>query len=213
MTWRAHDLLDKDPALLLRHFRLRGVGADAQEGLLGWLEGRYHLRLRNSIPTALEMLEIQCQGQRWVTLIDDEAKQFVRYGRHANAFEFLLHDLEHAHKFFGDSKSHLGQVRFFQFLRANLPCFKPLLSDADFLKAFEYLISDMNAHPMHLMKYLKAIVFTTFAKDETQTTAFFARIFEEWPADVREAAFRINTPWLESRADHEILTDYFAGAV
>ena len=53
---------------LFQHYYFRGVVQDSHEGLVGWLEARYPLILRRDIPTPDEMLEIQCEGRRFVCI-------------------------------------------------------------------------------------------------------------------------------------------------
>ncbi|MBX3020930.1 MAG: hypothetical protein KF799_04580 [Bdellovibrionales bacterium] len=199
-------------AELLRHYQLKGVGRDSQAGLLGWLEGRYPLDLREDIPSPHEMLEVQCRGRRYVTLMQRPEQQFVRYGRHKGALEFLLHDLEHAHKFFGEPLLQRGQQRFFRLLAQEMSRLHTLSQEESFQHELNYLMADMNSHPLHLLKYLKAIVLNACKRTGRQDyDPFCSALFAAWqmPEAVRAAADRINSPGQESAVDHELLANWF----
>lgn len=198
------------PVEFLKTFQLKGVGRDSQAGLLGWLEERYPLDCRPDIPTPREMLDIQCEGRRFVTLMRKPEEQFVVYGRHPGALEFLLHDLEHAHKFFGNEDQMRGQIAFFRRLRDILPRLEPLM-DAQFSGELDYLMADMNSHPVHLLKYLKAIVLNACQRRGTDYEEFCMSLFDAWgmPPEVREAAVRINSPGLETPADQITVAGFF----
>lgn len=196
---------------LLRRFQIKGVREDSRQGLLGWLEGRYPLHLSHTAPSPEQMLEFQCRGERVVTLyLEDQGP----IGRHAGPFEFLLHDLEHAHKFFGD-RSFPGQRRFFILLKDAITAglFTPLLGNRKFRSELEYLMSDMNSHPLHLLKYLKAILLDALPeKRVAELDRFCDELFDIWklPPTVCEAARRINYPALENNEARLRVSDFFA---
>jgi hypothetical protein len=74
---------------LFQHYYFRGVVQDSHEGLVGWLEARYPLILLRDIPTPDEMLEIQCECRRFVSLLLDDGEQFQAYGRHRESHRKL----------------------------------------------------------------------------------------------------------------------------
>jgi hypothetical protein len=206
-------------AQLLSHFQLKSVREDSVLGLKGWLEGKYHLELWLTQPTPAEMLDLQTQGRRVITLYLDPADQDRKIGRHAGAYGFCLHDLEHAEKFFGGETD--GQIRFFRHLKIGVASghFAHLIDDPQFSGEFDYLMSDMNSHPVHLMKYLKAIVIGLFERRSERATELFQtwceRLFEIWDLnqDVTEAALRLNFPSREREEDRVRLAAYFQGVL
>lgn len=211
---RIEGLRDVDD--LLTAYQFKGVREDSQQGLHGWLRGIYPLHLRHDIPAPLEMLEAQCEGERFVTLLADKEAQFRPIGRHAGAFEFLLHDLEHANKFFGNEKCFRGQVVFFRHMREalNSGLLNDLTSDERFAKDLAYLISDMNSHPLHLFKYMKAIILEVFKRwgaDANEFDELFSSLLDHWrwEKEFRLCAMRINNPGQETPLDAEIFTKYF----
>jgi hypothetical protein len=200
---------------LFRRFFFRGVVLDSHEGLVGWLDGRYPLQLRLDIPSPDEMLEIQCRGLRYVSLLLNDDVQFQAYGRHRDACDFLLHDFEHAHKFYGDPQTHGGQVRFFQALWKTRSAFAPWAGDAVFNKDLDYLKSDMNSHPVHLLKYLKAVVLSAEMRKSglrhPPLDNFWTGLFGSWfmGADVLRAVLHINHPEIETPADLLTVAEFF----
>jgi len=206
-------------AQLFQHYHLKAVREDSQTGLLGWLTGEYPLEARLDVPTPREMLDIQCQGRRIATLLLKPGQQNSPIGRHAGAYEFLLHDLEHAHKFFGGEFE--GQVRFFKLLRKAIEQghFQPFALDAQFENELNYLMSDMNSHPVHLLKYLKAIALNAFHrlggdKDRLLKT-WSEELFDRWglPAVVKHSALKINYPGIESDGDRHRVAGFFSGVI
>ncbi len=200
-----------DFSSLIANFQLKGVREDSRQGLLGWLEGRYPLTLLSHPPTPEELLNYQCRGERVVTLFADDQGPI---GRHAGPYEFLLHDLEHAHKFFGEG-SFLGQKRFFNLLREALHsgAFAELSANAKFSADLDYLMADMNSHPLHLLKYLKAIVLEAMPeKRVSELDRWCDNLFNIWdlPEPVREAARKINYPALENNEARLRVSDFFA---
>jgi hypothetical protein len=183
--------------------------------MFAWLEGRYPLDLREDIPTPQEMLDVQCEGRRYVTLMPRPEQQLTSYGRHEDACAFTLHDLEHAHKFFGDPECQRGQMRFFRGLRAALPRLQLWCEDAVFTRDLDYLMSDMNSHPVHLVKFLKAIILTAEIRRTGERHPplrdFFAELFSHWQIgnDLALAALRINQPGEETVDDQVQLATFF----
>jgi hypothetical protein len=192
---------------------MKSVREDSRMGLAGWLKQEYPLILVEEIPTPEQMLEIQCQGKRYVTLLEAPEWQQRKLGRHNGAFEFLLHDLEHAHKFLGDKSSHRGQVHFFRLVKnTDLGHF---LMDEQFRREYHYLISDMNSHPVHLLKYLKAIVLNAFIREtgnkHIDLDDFWSNLFASWNMNDHqlEAGLRINAPGIENPDAQKKVFDFF----
>ena len=205
-----------DIADLLEHFLMKGIRLDSQLGLLGFLSGNYQLELVFRVPTPAEMLELQCEGRRFLTLIDNLACKSFDLGRHKTPFEFFLHDLEHAHKFFGNPEQYGGQVLFFKFLRASLAEFEVFSGDAKFRADLNYLMSDMNTHPMHLFKFLKAVVCSAEMRrtqlNQVDLTHFWSALLgQKWKMSgkVLDAARRINQPDQETEVDRVLVSRHF----
>ena len=143
--------------------RVRGVKIAVNRSLLAWHLGLYPLQLFFTIPTPLEVLAQQAQGYRPVSLIFNSTSSshsdFALGQR--DPWSFLVHDLIHADQFFFQNQMQQEQQilchlflelyhrQFWQHLWQRYP---QAQSES------EYLFSDMNAHPIHLLKVFKAIL-------------------------------------------------------
>lgn len=156
VEWKHLSVLD-----FIFRYRLRLVPELALEALAKWQAGEYALVLDLKMPTTLEMLEVQCAGSRYVTLFADAdaIRRSTREARHA--FDFLLHDLVHAEHFFSHPELKVGQTAFYRAMKSahEAGLFdEALANDGIFKKEWEYLVSDMNSHPVHLMKSFQAVL-------------------------------------------------------
>ena len=103
---------------------------------------------------------MQVEGTRPVTVLSEWPRLHDPVLAKPNAFAFMVHDLEHAWKFFHNPEMHLQQRDFFRLLFTALEygSFDVYLSDPAFSAKFDYLISDMNTHTMHASQFLRAIL-------------------------------------------------------
>lgn len=145
---------------ITRDYGFLKVSTQAIEGLHGWLQGHYRIRLLKSIPSPTEVLALQASGIRPVTLISQFPRAYLPVLHKADALAFMLHDLEHASRFFQDATSHRMQRHFFRSMEAALSAglFEDYLTDPVFSERMDYLISDMNTHPVHSIRFLHAIL-------------------------------------------------------
>ena len=126
-----------------------------RRALISWHLKMYPLVLLPKIPSPRELLELQAQGKRVVTLFPKIEDWQIKWGKFT-AWEFTAHDLIHADHFFQDSQLHKKQTQFYQFILNNWE--HPLIDSLHNESGFEYLISDMNSHPKHLLQTLSALV-------------------------------------------------------
>ena len=140
--------------------QFRGVRPKVPAALRGWLTGRWGLDLRHDVPSPREVLGAQARGRRMVTAITRFPCLLEPVLGKPNAFAFLLHDLEHAHKYFHSPGLFRSQLALFRALEAAVVgrVFEPYTIDPLFAAKFHYLISDMNTHPQHAYQYLRAIL-------------------------------------------------------
>ena len=148
---------------------LRSIPLSVARTLTAWQSGTYSLELLEYIPTPEEVLEMQCQGKRCVSMLhlQDQISNFVEHER--DVLGFLIHDLIHADQFFADPQKAAQQIRFSNKLKlvCQLPQIQKMMAeDSHFKNEFHYLISDMNSVPLHLIKTLKAIVLGFFKRKE-----------------------------------------------
>jgi hypothetical protein len=145
---------------LLARYQFRGVKPGVTIALGAWLRNAWTLVLRADIPAPLEVLRMQTRGARPVTVLTDPQRMLQPVLTKADAFAFLLHDLEHAHKFFHDPRLHALQRALLSALAVAVErrLFDAYLNESEFRARFDYLISDMNTHPLHSLHYLRAIL-------------------------------------------------------
>lgn len=137
----------------LNSHTLRKVSLRVNRSLIAWSEGKYNLCYTENVPTPMEVLEMQSLGKRIVSIPKETISNKTPY-------EFVIHDLEHADRFFHDPLLHSTQVQFFNNLKSWIKAelFSELMRDDVFETKFNYLISDMNSHPAHMSQYLKHII-------------------------------------------------------
>lgn len=153
---------------LLQRYTFRGVRLEAPAALCQWLKGVWPLTFCTDVPSPRAVLAMQARGTRPVTVITEFPAMFAPVHDKADAFHFLIHDLEHAHRFFEDDESHLAQRRLADVLMAELngARFDPYLGDPLFRAKFDYLIADMNTHVAHALHYLRAILIEFHLRQE-----------------------------------------------
>jgi hypothetical protein len=174
------------------NFALKSTPLAVNRALLEWGKGNYHLVLMTRIPSPIEVLEQQRLGRRCVTtLIDERIGRFVLGER--DALSFTMHDLIHADHFYFNNESYQGQLGFYGLLHKTKSYFD--LEHEKFQQEFEYLISDMNAYPIHLLKCLKSAMVHHFSTD----------YFNNW-IDLPEELHLLNTKeYLPEVMDRKIL--------
>jgi hypothetical protein len=133
----------------------KGHSDRIRRALIRWHLGQYPLVMLHQIPSPRELLELQAEGKRVVTVFLNPEDWRKKWGKFS-AWEFTVHDLVHADHFFQDIDLHQQQTRFYNFILQNWQ--HPLVSSLQSQPGFEYLISDMNSHPRHLLQTLSALV-------------------------------------------------------
>ena len=129
----------------------------------------YPLRISEIVPTPKELLQLQLSGSRIITLNEDCELWPTNYYSGRDFLGFIMHDLIHADHFFLDPEHRDGQLGFFRFIESILEdkMLNDLLFQDSFKTGFEYIISDMNSHPVHLFQTLHALLFTENKHDES----------------------------------------------
>lgn len=202
---------------------LRSLPFAVSRSLCQWKEGLYPLKLRTDIPTAEEVLLMQCDGYRCVSMLIEKAEiqNFVLEGR--DVFGFLVHDLIHADHFFSDPLNAQAQIHFSQKLWVlyQLPLIQGMLQkDPQFVVEFQYLMADMNSVPLHLLKSLKAVLLGYYKRREgvAMNSPLDLRSEDEFQSSLKvllqpwsfsqeaiQAALRLNTPKYRAPEDSLLL--------
>jgi hypothetical protein len=168
-------------------FNLHSVPQSARFSLASWyLEDNFKLVLFvNKIPTPREVLEMQANAQRCVTIIFDRLDRLVLGER--DPLSFMLHDLVHAYKMFHNEYLLKGQIGFSKAISnlLNDVTGAKLInelneSNKDFAHQFDYLISDMNSHWKHLFHYFKATLINAFKAKYKLTTDLSGQSLEHF---------------------------------
>ncbi|WP_374074113.1 hypothetical protein [Bdellovibrio bacteriovorus] len=214
------------PTPFVEHFcslSWRSIPLSVGQSLCAWNSGRYPLRLLTSIPTPEDVLNMQAEGHRCISMLIEEQQisHFVEEGR--DVLGFIVHDLIHADHFFADPEKAKAQIHFCKklLLIQKLPEIQKMLNcDPIFKGEFHYLMSDMNSVPLHLLKTLKAILLGYYKRREglgmtsslsSQTEAEFLDLFGkalapwEFTPEALFAAQRLNTALYKGPADGELL--------
>ncbi|MGI9211596.1 MAG: hypothetical protein ACR2HF_03920, partial [Methylococcaceae bacterium] len=150
--------LDTELVFRLETFQYKGIIPGVPKALAEWLRGRWPLTLLERVPGSREVLDFQVRGTRPVTLMAAYPRMLEPVLGKANGLDFMVHDLEHACKFFADAELNRLQRQFFRWLwKAETEgVLNPWPDDAVYAQRLDYLISDMNTHPVHGLRYLSA---------------------------------------------------------
>lgn len=120
--------------------------------------------ISNVAPTPYDLLSIQARGQRVITFEENFSIWDQLIYDHRDVLSFWLHDLVHAAEFYQNEDDKKYQISFYRWIELlNLKhsdenIFSAFLAEEKNRTRFEYLISDMNSHPLHLVKTFRAIL-------------------------------------------------------
>ncbi len=138
---------------MLAEYHVRGVPEGAVQGLRYWAAG-FPVRLLRDVPAPREILELQAQGRRCVTLLDAA----LAAGPYQDPLAFALHDLRHLAKFAAPAH-YFEQVGFFATLaRAQTtPAWSRFEAglDVSWQTDRDQVLADMNGSSVFLFAALK----------------------------------------------------------
>lgn len=146
-------------AEFLRTVKIKPLPAVAQTAMYFIFTKKYPITVLDYEPSPKELLQIQCEGKRIITFKNDFAKWPTQKFGKRDPLSFWLHDCIHAEHFFSQADNFTAQLGFYKFVADAYAarCWPELADNQGFEGDFSYLISDMNSHPLHLFKTLKAI--------------------------------------------------------
>ena len=129
-------------------------------GLLHIFQKPHTIQILDYIPSPMQVLGMQAQGLRCVTLLRSEKWFFHCFEHNRNIRDFVIHDLEHIWQMFEKPDLTASQIAFSTklFELINQGHFDFILNDSFFSKEFNYIISDMNTHPAHSYATLKSLI-------------------------------------------------------
>lgn len=184
---------------LFNKFALKSTPPKVNRALLNFSTNKYPLELMFKIPTPREVLDQQKNGRRCLTLITKEKQMKDYILGERDYLGFCLHDLLHADHFYHSNLSYQGQLGLYKLLAFEMDkgVFDNLLENEKFEAEFEYIIADMNAYPIHLLKCLKSAIIHYGSKD------FFDNWVKNFP--VANHLQRLNQETYEPREEDSIL--------
>ena len=180
---------------IFTNFALKSTPLAVNRAILEWSYGNYKLEQMFRIPGPREVLNQQKLGRRCVTtLLDNRISKLILNER--DALSFTMHDLIHADHFYHNNISYNGQLGFYGLLDKTFDYFN--LKHEKFSAEFEYLIADMNAYPVHLLKCLKSAMVHYFDED----------YYRGWLLSLSAPAalFALNTKDYLAHMDQEVLS-------
>jgi hypothetical protein len=144
----------------VNHHRIKAVPESCFRSLRLMTNGTYPLLIRSDVVAPAELLDLQLQKKRIAAFNDDFEKWPTTLYAGRDHLGFMLHDLIHADHFFGSPQDRDGQLGFFTFAKNILSDrqLQRLMQIEKFKEGFEYIISDMNAHPLHLFQTLHSFL-------------------------------------------------------
>lgn len=206
--WEREKLSGLTGHALFSEYTLKGVPESVHRAMVNWYEEKWKIKMLEHIPTSRELLKLQVQNTRCITLMTSPEKCAQLVFGTRDPFSFVLHDLMHADQFFSQEISLKGQLGFYSLINTiyDKTETKDLLkSDPEFKKEFEYVASDMNAYVIHLFKCLKSSIYRT--KD---SESYFQKLLSWWNMNDEEksSSHKLNTPEF-GNSDEMLLTHFF----
>lgn len=187
---------------------IKAIPETALRALTFFTNQTYPLEIVQYVPTPQELLTFQLQGKRIISFNEniDSWTHTLYHGR--DFLSFIIHDLIHADHFFSNPNHRAGQLGFYRCIQAILEQTTLLnfLKNAVFKEAFEYIISDMNSHPIHLFKTLKARVLQVVKNDSKANSIWesWTLIWSREDSAVNSALQKINTQLFSDKDALEI---------
>ncbi len=194
---------------LFNTYAFKSTPRSVNRSIVQWSNNKYSLVSMNRIPTPLEVLDQQRQSKRCVTTLLKES-QLSRYVLgERDPMSFTMHDLIHADHFFFDNHCYKGQMGFYKALwkASSEKVFETALNHEAFRNEFEYVIADMNAYCVHLMKCLKSAILHYHENGHL----IFKHMVDSWEMDLltRAAFDNLNTEKFKSPEETLLIQAFF----
>lgn len=205
--WEKNKLNSISGIELFTLFNLRGIPKSIHRAMVNWYEGKWKIEMLHIIPSAKQLLFMQVRNCRVLTLINDENRLTSHILGSRDPLSFALHDLMHADQFFNNIYSQKGQLGFYKWVAGqydNKLLQKKLIEDKKFSVEFDYVVSDMNAYVIHLLKSFKSC----FSRANADNIFIDICISSEIPLIIFELLKKINFSDLSEKEEREIVT-YF----
>lgn len=222
LRWQNEKNLSFFEFYLLRSHRQ--IPESALISLEMWALNQYPLSLLFYTPKVFEVVQMQANGFRCVSVLCDKESLLNKNHAGRDVFSFIIHDLIHADHFFHHFELAQAQI---QFASKMLLLFQSefiqnaIQIDPTFSSEFDYLVSDMNTVPLHLIKSLKSIILRHFKRihDIEQNKSLpsvieinfqntFDQILQLWQLspEAHKLAIKLNTKDFDNTTEGLILT-------
>lgn len=187
------------------NYLFRGVKVAVNRTLLNWYQGHYPLELFFYVPEPLEVLTQQAQGKRCVSCILSLPREGYVHGDR-DPWSFLIHDLLHADQFYFQNQSQKEQqlLCYLFLLGYQFQIWQPLWTMQPESQAqLEYVFSDMNSHPIHILKVLKSILihYRYFEIWSEQFLSLAPNLIQHWWPEF----IKLNTPEENSHSHRQLM--------
>jgi hypothetical protein len=147
---------------IFANYAFKSCPIAVNRAILEWFNGTYDLEHMFRIPSPVEVLNQQKMGRRCVTtIVDHRISKYILGQR--DALSFTMHDLIHADHFYFNNDCYQGQLGVYGLLAQSIDYFD--LTHEKFAAEFEYIIADMNAYAIHLLKCLKSAMIHYFSTE------------------------------------------------
>jgi hypothetical protein len=171
-----------DPSLDLYQFiklhNIKALPKVALKSLYRVAEGLYPVVITRHVPSPAELLTLQLSGQRIISVNEDTDTWATTLYSGRDYLGFLLHDLLHAEHFFAHPTHRDGQLGVYKFISRVMEdegLNALMTANEKFRDGFEYIISDMNSHPVHMLQTLHSLLFSSLKDDPLATS-----VWERW---------------------------------
>lgn len=178
----------------------KGLPKKMNMALTHWLQGNWPLKLFFHIPNAREILEMQKQGSRCVTVLTSKKSLATHILGKRDTLSFVIHDLEHAVNFYQEEHLKDGQIGFYHFVDSLLKetWMQELLAsnnNEELHHHLDYVIADMNAYSVHLTRYLYGILkrFHASSEELEKNWKIFLQNLNA-PEEITHTLMEINSP-------------------
>jgi hypothetical protein len=192
-----HRLLERYATLgdIFNERSLLSTPLAVNRSLLKWEEGEYPIVLFERIPSVEEVLGLQVEGKRCVTVFrsQESLSRFILDER--DPMSFCFHDLIHADHFFHSNEMKHGQIGFYRLIKSLMDngLLDLLTKDERLAYWLEYYVSDMNSHCVHLLMGLKYLLVKTGEPKLFDQVMSFLREKENWSDREVSAFSAVNT--------------------
>lgn len=159
IDWPKKLPVDISFAEFLRSVKIKPLPAVVHRAMYFIFTKKYPITVLEYEPSPSELLQIQCEGRRIISFKNDYRNWPTQLFGKRDPLSFWLHDCIHAEHYFSQPEHFISQLGFYKFVASahKAQCWPKSSDHPGFEGDFSYLISDMNSHPLHLFKTLKAI--------------------------------------------------------